>query len=74
MKDSPITWMACFFGVVGAVLVAANFSYSKYGFILFLIASSTYGIVAFRSKVMSLTVIESVFTVINIFAIWRWFS
>ncbi len=73
MKDSPITWTASAFAMIGAVLVASNFSASKYGFILFLIASSVYAVVAYRAKVYSLCSIEVVFTIINIFAIWRWF-
>jgi len=74
MKDSPITWLASCFAVVGAILVATKFTGSKYGFILFLVASATYGVVAFRAKVYSLASIEVLFTIINIFAIWRWFS
>ena len=60
--------------IPGAILVALHIPESKYGFPLFLYASTTWIYLAFKMKEKSLMLIETAFTLINLIGIYRWMT
>lgn len=58
--------------IIGAILVALNIPESKYGFPLFLYASTSWVYFAYKIKEWSLLCIEFTFCIINILGIYRW--
>lgn len=69
---SFIEWFAALSGITGAVLLAANVSLSRYGFVLFLCSSCTWSWVAYTTVQPALLVNQAVFMAINLLGIWRW--
>jgi hypothetical protein len=59
-------------GVMGAILLAANVSYSGYGFVLFFISSMFLSTFAVIKKLRYLLIMQVVFMVINLVGIYRW--
>ncbi|MBT3348092.1 MAG: hypothetical protein HOE55_00915 [Thiotrichales bacterium] len=59
-------------GVMGAILLAANVSYSGYGFVLFFISSMFLSTFAVIQKLRYLLIMQVVFMVINLVGIYRW--
>jgi nicotinamide riboside transporter PnuC len=66
-------WIGSFTGIIGAILVAMNFEFSKFGYIFFIISSITWGIQASKNKDKALLLINVAFTIINSIGIYRWF-
>jgi nicotinamide riboside transporter PnuC len=66
-------WIGSFTGIIGAILVAMNFEFSKFGYIFFIISSITWGIQANKNKDKALLLINVAFTIINSIGIYRWF-
>jgi len=58
--------------VMGAILLAANVSYSGYGFVLFFISSMFLSTFAVIQKLRYLLIMQVVFMVINLVGIYRW--
>lgn len=65
-------WMGTGFGIVGAVLVALNLSFSGWGFVLFFVSSVSWTIAGVMMKENSLILLNGVFTMINMLGIYRW--
>lgn len=66
-------WMGSLTGIIGAILVAMNFEFSKFGYLFFLFSSITWAIQARKNKDNSLIVLNIVFTIINTMGIYKWF-
>jgi nicotinamide riboside transporter PnuC len=66
-------WIGSITGVIGAILVAFNFEFSKFGYFFFLVSSITWAIQANKNKDKALLSINLAFTIINIIGIYRWF-
>lgn len=67
-----IEWIAAITGIAGAILLAANVSWSRYGFVLFLCSSITWSWVAYTTVQPALLANQVVFMAINLLGIWRW--
>ncbi|MBF0186255.1 MAG: nicotinamide mononucleotide transporter [Magnetococcales bacterium] len=67
-----LKWIGTVTGVTGALLVAMNIPQSGYGFLLFLVSSTSWFIAAYRMREISLMILQAVFTVINLIGVWRW--
>jgi nicotinamide riboside transporter PnuC len=66
-------WIGSITGIIGAIFVALNFDLSKFGYMFFLISSTTWAYQAHKNKDNALLVINIAFTIINIIGIYRWF-
>jgi hypothetical protein len=74
---SPLSvakWVGTVTGIAGCVLVDANLSVSKWGLVLYLCSSVCWTVVATKTKERSLCVMSGVYTALNLFGIYRWFS
>lgn len=71
-SSSLLKWIGTATGVAGALLVAINIPQSGYGFLLFLISSTSWFVAAYRMREISLMILQAVFTVINLIGVWRW--
>jgi drug/metabolite transporter (DMT)-like permease len=69
---SSTKWIGTAAGVCGAILIALNLGVVAYGFALFLVSSVLWGAVALVQRELSLIVLQSVFTVVNVMGLWRW--
>ena len=69
-----IEWLAAVLGVLGALLVAANVSISRYGFVLFLVSSLLWTYIAYNQDLAPLLLNQVVFVAINVLGIQRWFA
>ena len=67
-------WIGTITGIIGALLIAFNFEYSKFGYLFFLVSSTTWGLQGYKNKDSALMVINIVFTGVNIIGIIRWFN
>ncbi len=66
-------WFGAITGIVGGFLVAFNFSYSKFGYIFFLISAISWIIQAYKNNDKALLLLNLVFICINSIGIYRWF-
>jgi nicotinamide riboside transporter PnuC len=60
-------------GILGAILIAANFEYSKWGFVVFIISTTCLAWLGYRKKMYSFFGMQLFFQVINCVGIYRWF-
>jgi nicotinamide riboside transporter PnuC len=60
-------------GIFGAILIAANFEYSKWGFVAFVISSACLAVMGYRKGMYSFFGMQLFFQVINFVGIYRWF-
>jgi nicotinamide riboside transporter PnuC len=60
-------------GILGAILIAMNFEYSKWGFVLFLFSSGALALMGYRKKMYSFLVMQLFFQCINVIGIYNWF-
>jgi len=58
--------------IIGAALLAFNIDESKWGYLAFLISSSSGIYVGIKQNVWSLTALNLFFTVVNIIGVYRW--
>jgi hypothetical protein len=64
--------LGAIFGMIGAVLMAFNNPYSKYGWVFFMGANVCWMTFSINKSMMFLFTQELVFLCINIFGLWRW--
>jgi hypothetical protein len=60
-------------GVLGAILVASNTEFSKYGFLAFLVSAILWATVAQIIKDRALLSLQITFMCVDLFGIYRWF-
>jgi len=60
-------------GVIGAILLAFNFEYSKWGFVAFTFSSIFLGYFAWKKEMKYLLSMQAIFLIINFIGIYRWF-
>ena len=66
-------WLGTLTGIVGGVLVAMNFEYSKFGYIFFMVSASSWIIQGAKNNDQSLVLLNGVFVLVNTLGIYRWF-
>lgn len=65
-------WFASITGIVGSAMLASNTLISGWGWIIYLASSLTWCRIAARTGNRPLLAMNTVFTCINVIAIWRW--
>jgi hypothetical protein len=66
-------WLGTVTGISGGLLVALNFDYSKFGYILFMVSAISWIIQGARNNDKALVLLNSVFVCVNILGIYHWF-
>ncbi len=66
-------WLGTVAGVVGGILVALNFGYSKFGYIFFMVSAVSWTIQGNKNNDKSLVLLNVVFIFVNTLGIYRWF-
>ncbi len=67
-----LKWFGTALAVVGALAIALNIPYSRWGFVAFLVSSVCWSIAGFMMKEPSLVVLQGTFVIINVIGIYRW--
>lgn len=65
-------WLGAAFGVVGALLLASNSTWSPYGWIFFLFSNACLIAFAVRKQFRGLMLMQLVFTATSLLGIYRW--
>lgn len=65
-------WLGTGAGILGAALISSKTRWSPYGWIGFIISSSSLAIYAWMSSAFGLLTLESVFLLTNLVGLWRW--
>ena len=66
-------WSGTVTGIVGGLLVALNFEYSKFGYIFFMVSAISWIIQGAKNNDNSLVLLNVVFVFVNTLGIYRWF-
>ena len=66
-------WSGTVTGIVGGLLVALNFEYSKFGYIFFMVSAISWIIQGAKNDDNSLVLLNVVFVFVNTLGIYRWF-
>lgn len=67
-----LQWIGCFFGVLGAGLLALNNSRSGWGFVAFLISNFIWIAYGILTHAAGLVVMQIAFTVTSVIGIYCW--
>lgn len=73
MTPDLLQWLGCATGALGSLLLALNKSYSRWGFVFFLIANGFWAAYGLETGAKGLVVNQLVFTVTSLIGIYRWF-
>ncbi len=73
-KTLLLGWVAALAGILGAGLLASNTSISGYGWFAYMMSSTSWCMIALKSKSSPLLVMNGVYTAINMIGILRWMS
>ena len=69
-----LRWSATAFAIVAAILVASNTGATKWGFVIFAVASVLWIAAGLADRIYSLATLNAVLLVVNLVGIWRWFA
>lgn len=69
---ATLKWFGTLTGASGALLLALNISISGWGFVLFIVSSTTWMAAGFKMNEPSLWTLHGVFTGVNAIGIYRW--
>lgn len=72
MQHKAIQWVGCFFGVLGAGLLAANNEYAGWGFVAFLASNVAWITYGFLTRAAGLLLQQVAFTGTSLYGIWTW--
>lgn len=64
--------LACWTGVLGAVLMSANISYSGYAYLFWLVSSVAWILYGKAENNENIMLMNMVFTLLNLIGIYRW--
>jgi nicotinamide riboside transporter PnuC len=65
-------WIGAAVGIIGAIAIALNVSWSKWGFVLFLISNILIGVYAYAANATGVLVMQVVYAAINVVGLYRW--
>lgn len=68
-----LRWSASGAAIVAAILVASNTEATKWGFVIFAVASVLWVAAGLADRIYSLATLNAVLLVVNLVGIWRWF-
>jgi hypothetical protein len=69
-----LRWSATAAAIVAAILVASNTEVTKWGFVLFTVASVLWVGAGLADRIYSLATLNAVLLVVNLVGVWRWFA
>jgi hypothetical protein len=69
-----LRWSASIAAITAALLVASNTEATKWGFVIFAVASALWVAAGLADRIYSLATLNAVLMVINLVGIWRWFT
>lgn len=69
-----LRWSATAAAIVAAILVASNTEVTKWGFVIFLVASVLWIGAGLADRIYSLATLNAVLLVVNLVGVWRWFG
>ena len=69
-----LRWSATAVAIVAAILVASNTEVTKWGFVLFTVASVLWVGAGLADRIYSLATLNAVLLVVNLVGVWRWFA
>lgn len=72
MSTDVLAWFGSLCGIAGAMLLAANVSFSGYGYIFFFASSVSLLVWAALDNHPHQAIMQLVFTCINLVGAWRW--
>lgn len=64
--------IACWTGIIGAVLLSLHIDASKYGYIYFIVSSGHWIEYGIKIRNKNVVIMNIVFSIINIIGIYRW--
>lgn len=67
-------WLGTLTGIIGGLMVALNFEYSKFGYIFFMVSAVSWLIQGAKNNDKSLVLLNTVFVCVNTLGLYRWFS
>ena len=65
-------WLGTLTGIAGGVMVALNFSLSGWGFVLLVVNTVCWAVIAHKMGERSLFVLQLGLTAINLLGVYRW--
>lgn len=71
-KLKLLDWLGCFFGILGASMLALNFEYSALGWLSFLASNFCWVPYAYWNRIYSLMLMQMAFTVTSAVGVVRW--
>ena len=69
---AALKWLGAAAGIAGATIIALNLPISGWGFVLFLVSSTSWTVAGLRMREHSLALLHAAFTAINLLGIYRW--
>lgn len=69
-----LRWSATAAAIAAAILVASNTGATKWGFVIFSLASVLWIGAGLADRIYSLATLNAVLLVVNLVGIWRWFA
>lgn len=67
-----LEWFGCVTGVIGALIIAVNKPWSRWGFILFLFSNAAWLAQGLLVKSGGMIVMQVAYAVVNAIGVWRW--
>lgn len=71
--NNTLGWLGTITGIIGGLLVAFNFGYSKFGYIFFMVSAVSWVIQGAKNNDKTLVLLNVVFVCINALGIYHWF-
>lgn len=72
MFSGILEWAGCLLGIAGALVLAINRPWSKWGFYLYLFSNLAWVGFAIMNKQASMLICQVCFTVTSVIGIYRW--
>jgi len=69
-----LRWSATAAAIIAAILVASNTELTKWGFVIFTVASVLWIAAGLADRIYSLATLNAVLLVVNLVGVWRWFT
>ena len=67
-----IEWTGSIIGLIGALLLALNNDWSKYGFVVFLLSNVCWVLYGYKTNSWGMLVMQMGFTIISAYGIYSW--
>ena len=71
-KLEAVEWTGSVAGALGALLIALNLPISGYGFVIFLLSSTSWLVAGMATGNRRLVLMNVAFTLVNLVGIYRW--